>query len=92
MRRPNGSKLTVREQLQNIEKSGFRPPELDTPPIPAGMEYIWQLYFQIKRGLDPLSYQELQSWCQLTRQQLDPAEVEAIMKLDTIVTRVMNND
>tara|TARA_Y100000780_G_scaffold224420_1_gene235783 strand:+ start:877 stop:1155 length:279 start_codon:yes stop_codon:yes gene_type:complete len=92
MRRPAGSQQTVRQQLEAVAKTGFRPPELDTPPMPAGMEYLWQLYFQIKRGIEPLTYQELSSWCALTGQMLDPPEVEAIMKIDSIVTRSMHND
>lgn len=63
-----------------------------TPPIPEELEYLLGIFFQIRRSPDPLTYTELRNWSLMTHQELDPLEVEAIMRLDAIATKVRNND
>lgn len=72
--------------------SGFTPPELNTPELPESLAYLWGTFFQIRRTPDPLTYTELRNWSLMTQQELEPLEVEAIMRLDAIATKVRNDD
>lgn len=72
--------------------SGFTPPELETPALPDSLAYLWGTFFQIRRTPDPLTYTELRNWSLMTKQELDPLEVETIMRLDAIATKVRNHD
>ncbi|WP_435674019.1 phage tail assembly chaperone [Pseudomonas denitrificans (nom. rej.)] len=60
--------------------------------MPDELAYLLGVFFQIRRSPDPLTYTELRNWSLLTRQELDPLEVEAIMRLDAIATKVRHND
>lgn len=72
--------------------SGFIPPELQTPELPESLAYLWGTFFQIRRTPDPLTYTELRNWSLMTKQELEPLEVETIMRLDSIANKVRNDD
>ncbi|WP_425048810.1 phage tail assembly chaperone [Pseudomonas nitroreducens] len=72
--------------------TGDTPKELQTPPIPSELAYLWPLFFEIRRTPDPLTYTELRNWCDLKRIRLDPLEVDVLMRLDAITHRVRNDD
>ncbi|WP_441295852.1 phage tail assembly chaperone [Pseudomonas sp. NBRC 111135] len=78
------------EQIARV--IGEQPPELQTPPIPDELAYLLGVFFQIRRSPDPLTYTELRNWSLMTHQELEPLEVEAIMRLDAIATKVRHND
>lgn len=62
--------------------TGRTPPELAAvPELPEEVKYIWEWYLRV-RGREPLTFQEIASWAQLTGVEPSPAEVEAIRKLD----------
>lgn len=50
------------------------------------------MFFEVRRSPEPLTYTELRNWCLMTCQELDLLEVEAIMRLDAIATKVRNDD
>lgn len=72
--------------------AGFTPPELDTPPLPDALAYLWGTFFEIRRSPEPLTYTELRNWSLMTGTDLDPIEVRVIMRLDSIATKVRNDD
>lgn len=93
LKRAPGTDRTVRQHLEQVAKvSGSNPPELDTPPLPESLAYLWGTFFQIRRTPDPLTYTELRNWSLMTATDLEPLEVEAIMRLDSIATKVRNDD
>lgn len=50
------------------------------------------MFFDIRRTPDSLTYTELRNWSLMTRQELEPLEVEVLMRLDSIATKVRNDD
>ena len=53
--------------------------------------YLWEWYNELSlargvgmHGLDPITYQQIDSWSRLTHRDPDPLEVEAIVHLDLI--------
>lgn len=72
--------------------SGEVPVELNTPPLPDSLAYLWRTFFEIRRSPEPLTYTELHNWSLMTGTDLEPIEVRVIMRLDSIATKVRNDD
>lgn len=79
-----------RQHLERVEsRTGRRPPELDTPPIPAWAEHIvdWWAELNAARGgngmgPNPIGWADLAAWASLTATTPSPFEVRAILALD----------
>jgi hypothetical protein len=76
---------------------GQTPVELQGPPFPELMEYVWSAFISLHpargqgfNGPLPLSYTEIAAWQQLTGNQLSTWEVGVIKKLDSIYMRTIN--
>jgi len=72
-----------------------RPIELEGPDFPEVLSHIWSAFFALSSGRsggfagpNPISYQDIKAWMELTNNYLDPREVEAILMLDTVYMRV----
>ena len=80
-----GGKQTHRQVLEQVAKQRKVPvePMLDLPPIPKSIGYIWKWFCECRAG-ERLTYQELESWSNLTKKNLSIFEVETIMHLETL--------
>jgi len=77
---------------------GQTPVELQGPPFPELMEYVWSAFISLHpargqgfNGPLPLSFTEIAAWQQLTGSQLSIWEVGVIKKLDSIYMGVIND-
>ena len=72
-------------------QTGRKPRKLETPPIPEELAYLWGHYCSIKRG-QPLSWQEVKAWSEMTGNPLRGWEAETIMRIESAVQRAIADD
>jgi hypothetical protein len=70
--------------------TGHKPRELDIPEMPEGMAYLAGLFWELKRTSDPLTWQEMDAWARMMDREVEPEEARALMKMDSIYSRVMS--
>jgi hypothetical protein len=95
---PDKNGTTQREHLEQVERqTGRRPIALEGPDFPMLVSHIWSAFILLSSarsagfsGPNPISYEEIKTWKELTETPLDAREVEAIKRLDTVYMRVMN--
>lgn len=84
----DGSRL--RDHAKSILKAtGALPEEYQSLTCPSALEHCWHWFLYLNRtrsgsgfGQNPISYQEILAWTQLTGVEPDPTEIQAIMSLD----------
>jgi hypothetical protein len=65
-----GSPITLRESLEQVEKTKrkrnpkFRMPELEMPPMPESLAYLWQWFSEVACG-QVLTWAEIQAWSEI---------------------------
>jgi hypothetical protein len=62
---------------------------MEQPVFPEELRYIWEWYLELK-GDNTLSFQEIQSWAELTQQVPEAWEVELLKSLDRLYWRTIN--
>lgn len=72
-------------------QTGRKPRKLETPPIPEELAYLWGYYCAIKRG-QPLTWQEVKAWSDMTGIPLRGWEAETIMRIESAVQRSITDD
>ena len=95
---PDQNGTTQREHLEQVERqTGRRPTALESPAFPLLVSHIWSAFILLSStrsagfsGPNPISYEEIRTWKELTETPLDAREVEAIKRLDAVYMRVMN--
>lgn len=83
---------TLRWHLEVLhEQTGEMPKDLDVPPLPHELAYIWGYFCQMNRkrtagamSANPLSDTEIMAWQQRHRIELSPFEGECIDSLDAV--------
>ncbi len=83
-------KRTLRWHLESVyEQSGIMPAELDVPPLPVELAYLYNYFLSMnaKRtcgasSANPLSDLEILAWQQRRRIELSPFELDCIDALD----------
>lgn len=96
---PDGSGTTEREYLLKVQEQTGRTPEaLMGPDFPELMVHVWSAFLYLSRcrgqgfsGPQPLSYQEIKAWAELTDTPLMAWEVDAIMRIDKVFMRVLHD-
>ena len=89
------SGTSEREHLEQVERqTGIRPKELEGPDFPFLLSHIWSAFIACSKArtggfsdANPLTYENIKSWIELTGTPLDPREVEAVKELDVIYIR-----
>jgi hypothetical protein len=79
-----------RQHLERVEaRTGRRPPELDTPPIPAWALHIVDWWGELNAarggngmGPNPIGWSDLAAWAALTGTAPSPFEVRTILAID----------
>jgi len=90
--------ITEREHLEQVGRQTGRTPEpLIGPDFPQELSYIWSAFIHLSgsrsvgfSGPNPLSYQEIKCWMDITATPLKPWEVETVKSLDNIYMKVTN--
>jgi hypothetical protein len=81
------------------KQTGKAPEKLQGPPLSLEVAYLWDAFINLSlgrqqgfNGPQPISYSEINSWMQATKQPLDAREVDALKALDAIFIRTMTNN
>ncbi len=89
-RTPDGA--TERDHLESVERqTGFRPPALDGPELPADGAHVWSWFLTLHQargsngfGGNPISFADIAAWVSLTGVIVRPQEIEAILAIDRV--------
>ncbi|OED34507.1 hypothetical protein AB832_07360 [Flavobacteriaceae bacterium (ex Bugula neritina AB1)] len=85
---PEGSKYTLREELQSVYKqTGVMPEKLvNAPEMPEQLQYIVNWFCQIGSGASayPFTYHDIKNFTDLMHIDMQPWEVEVIIKLSRV--------
>ena len=83
------------EQVQR--QTGLELKELDGPDFPTLVAHIWSAFIALSNsrtggfsGPNPITYEQIKAWKELTETPIAPREVEAIKRLDTVYMGVAN--
>ncbi|HEY9819107.1 MAG TPA: hypothetical protein V6D20_25340 [Candidatus Obscuribacterales bacterium] len=98
MSKPDQSGITLREHLEQVEKQTRKTPkELMGPEFPSEVSHIWSAFILLNQsrtaglnGPNPITYEQIKAWKELTETPISAWEIEAIRKLDTVFLRVLN--
>lgn len=92
--------MSEREHLEQVAKAkGETPSELIGPEFPDRLAYVWDTFMRLSSGRtygmsgpNPLTWEGVQAWCNLTGIVLSSWELETIKVLDMAWVRAMNED
>ena len=81
---------THRQSLESAERqTGKRSARLDGPDLPDGVAHVWSWFLELNAGRQlggfgpsRISYVDITAWCALTRREILPSEVTAILLID----------
>lgn len=99
LNRPDKDGITEREHLEQVERQiGRRPEALEPPTVfPELMSNVWSAFIALSSsrtagfsGPNPITYEQIKAWKELTETPIQPREVEAIKRLDTVYMGVAN--
>ena len=92
--------VTEREHLEQVYKqTGIVPKDLEQEvDFPLHLEHIWSAFISISGGRsmgfsgpNPISYEQIKAWKELTYNTLTPWEVELVKRLDAVYLGVANS-
>jgi hypothetical protein len=99
LNKPDKDGITEREHLEQVERQIGRRLEALEPPtqFPLLLRHVWSAFCSLsaKRtagfsGPNPITYEQIKAWKELTETPIEAWEVEAIMQLDQVYMRVAN--
>ncbi len=99
LNKPDKDGITEREHLEQVERQiGRRPEALEPPTVfPQLMSHVWSAFIALSNsrtqgfsGPNPITYEQIKAWKELTETPVEPREVEAIKSVDTVYMRVAN--
>jgi hypothetical protein len=76
------------ERTQKPERRAELEAELETPPLPLELEYIWNAFCRLSArrrsgfGIEPIAWSDLDAFMSLTGTRLAPWEIRLIEDLD----------
>ena len=74
------------------ETTGCVPSELvDRPVIPDVISYVWVWFVSIRSAISDITFSELESWAIMMRVDVNPWEVDVLMRLNRL-NKEANND
>jgi hypothetical protein len=85
--------------LEQVERQiGYKPPQLESPTeFPDPLAHIWSAFCSLNDGRsvgysspNPISYQEIKAFMDLTATPLNPIDITAIKELDKAYLGVAN--
>jgi hypothetical protein len=90
--------VTVREHLEQVERQiGRKPQELEGPKFPELVSHVWSAFISLSNsrtagfsGPNPITYEQIKAWKELTNTVVSTRDVAAIMSIDRVYMRVAN--
>lgn len=90
--------MTKREHLEQVAKQvGFKPEELKGPEFPELVSHVWSSFLSLSNsrtngfsGPNPITYEQIKAWKDLTNNVLSARDIDAIMRIDRVFMRVTN--
>lgn len=84
----------LREHLLHVQKqTGRTLSELVEPEIPEGAAALWGIFLELhsgRRGKEPLAWQDLHAWQQVSETRLTPAEANLMLRMDCAALEALN--
>jgi hypothetical protein len=95
-----GAGGSLRDNLISVwEQTGIKPDELVEVDCPEGIKHVWGHFLELhrSRGMgaaspNPISYQDILAWSQLTKNDPTPFEVSCLTSLDALWLSTLNKD
>ena len=100
MNKPTESGATEREHLEQVERQTGRRIEALEPPtdFPILLSHIWSAFISLSNGRsmgfsgpNPIGYEQIKAWKELTETPLKAWEIEAIKRIDVVYLGVANS-
>lgn len=99
LQKPDKDGITKRDHLTQVAKQTGRDELLAGPPLPEVAAYLWETFLELHRGRsygmgggNPLTYEGILAWCNLSGVRLSWGEVEIVKMLDAAWLKTMNGD
>lgn len=98
LEKPDQNGVTEREHLEQVQRQvGKELEELKGPEFPFSMTHIWSAFLQLNSartagfsGPNPITYEQIKAWKELTENPIRPREVEVLKRVDSVWMKVMN--
>ena len=99
LNRPDKDGTTEREHLEQVERQIGRRPEALEPPteFPQLLSHVWSAFITLSNsrtqgfsGPNPITYEQIKAWKELTETPIEPRDVVAIKEVDAVYMRVAN--
>lgn len=99
LNKPDKDGVTEREHLEQVERQiGRRLEALEPPtPFPMLLEHVWSAFISLSNsrttgfsGPNPITYEQIKAWKELTETPIDPWEIQAVIRLDRVYMGVAN--
>ena len=99
LNKPDKDGITERQHLEQVERQiGRRPEALEPPTVfPQSLAHVWSAFITLSNsrtagfsGPNPITYEQIKAWKELTETPIAPREVEAIKRLDAVYMGVAN--
>jgi len=91
--------ISEREHLEQVERqTGRRLEALEPPtPFPVLLSDVWSAFIMLSNtrtsgfsGPNPITYEQIKAWKELTHTPIDPWQIQAVLRLDTVYMGVAN--
>ncbi len=99
LNKPDKDGITEREHLEQVERQiGRRPEALEPPTVfPQLLSHVWSVFCVLSNsrtagfsGPNPITYEQIKAWKELTETPISTWEIEAIKRLDAVYMGVVN--
>lgn len=99
LQKPDKDGITKREHLEQVVKQTGKDELLAGPEMPDSAFYLWETFLELHRGRsygmgggNPLTYEGILAWCNLSGVRLSWAEVEIVKSIDSVWIETMHGD
>ena len=98
--KPDKDGHTQKAHLEQLQKQmGKKLPELEGPPFPSEVGFIWEAFLQLNdsrtmgtASANPIPYEAIKAFMEITYTVLSPRDIAVIKDLDKLYLKVMNDN
>ena len=99
LNKPDKDGITERQHLEQVERQTGRRLEALEPPtaFPMLLSHVWSAFIALSNtrtsgfsGPNPITYEQIKAWKELTDTPMDPWEIQAVIRLDGVYMGVAN--
>lgn len=96
--KPSKDGTTTKQHLEQVQKqTGRKLEQLEGPEFPTCMSYVWSVFLDLNNsrsmgeaGAQPITYQDIKAYTDLTHTALSPRDVNTIKLVDREYLSIMN--